>query len=127
MIFFEIDRIYPRGTIRFEELEELAAKAMKGQGEARLEGQEGRLVLRVNYRLSQGFDVKGKAIIRVEFEPGRSIEPTLELLNLGPVSVPRSFYRRMSNIQIHLTPTLGWPLYTDIHSFKIYPRHLEIN
>ncbi|MBU06099.1 MAG: hypothetical protein CL877_09160 [Dehalococcoidales bacterium] len=127
LIFLELDRIYPRGTIRFEELEELAAKAMKGQGEARLEGQEGRLVLRVNYRLSQGFDVKGKAIIRVEFEPGRSIKPTLELLDLGPVSVPQVFYRRMANIQIHLTPTLGWPLYTDIHSIRIYPRHLEIN
>jgi len=127
LIFFEIDRIYPRGTIRFEELEELAAREMKGQGEARLEGQEGRLILRANYRLSQDFDVTGKAIIRVEFEPGRSIKPTLESLDLGPVSVPQVFYRRMSNIQIHLTPTLGWPLYTDIHSFKIYPRHLEIN
>jgi len=127
LIFFEMDRIYPRGTIRFEELEELAAKAMKGQGEARLEGQEGRLVLRANYRPFQGFDVKGKAIIRVEFEPGRSIKPTLELLNLGPVSVPQVFYRRMTNIQVHLTPTPGWPLYTDIHSIRIYPRHLEIN
>ena len=127
LIFFELGRIYPRGTIRFEELEELATKAMKGQGEARLEGRKDQLVLRVNYRLAQGFDVTGKAIIRVEFDPGQSIKPTVESLNLGPVSVPRTFYRRMSNIQIHLTPTRGWPLYTDIRSIKIYPRHLEIN
>ncbi len=127
LIFLELDRIYPRGTIRFDELEELAIKAMKGQGEARLEGRKDQLVLRASYRLPQGFDVNGKAVVRVGFEPGRSIKPTLESLNLGPISVPRSFYRRMSNIQIHLTPSLGWPLYTDIHSFKIYPRHLEIN
>ena len=123
----ELDRIYPRGTIRFKELEELAIKAMEGQGEARLEGRKDQLVLRVSYRLPQGFDVNGKAVARVGFEPGRSIKPTLESLNLGPISVPQIFYRRMSNIQIHLTPTLGWPLHTDIHSIKIYPRHLEIN
>jgi hypothetical protein len=127
LIFLELDRIYPRGTIRFDELEELAIKAMKGQGEARLEGRKDQLVLRASYRLPQGFDVNGKAVVRVGFEPGRSIKPALESLKLGPISVPRSFYRRMSNIQIHLTPSLGWPLYTDIHSFKIYPRHLEIN
>ncbi|MDP7353543.1 MAG: hypothetical protein QGE94_00460, partial [Desulfobacterales bacterium] len=45
--------------------------------------------------------------------------------NAFAVSVPHAFYRRISNIQIHLTPTLGWPLYTDIHSLKIYPRHLD--
>ncbi len=127
LIFLELDRIYPRGTIRFDELEELAIKAMKGQGEARLEGRKDQLVLRASYRLPQGFDVNGKAVARVGFEPGRSIKPTLESLNLGPISVPQIFYRRMSNIQIHLTPTLGWPLHTDIHSIKIYPRHLEIN
>ena len=127
LIFFKLDRIYPRGTIHFEELEELAARAMGGRGEVRLEGQEGRLVLRASYRLPQGFDVTAKAIVQVEFEPGRSVKPTLELLNLGPISVPRTFYRRMSNIQIPLTPTPGWPLHTDIHSVKIYSQYLEIN
>ena len=127
LIFLKLDRIYPRGTIRFEELEKLAASAMGGQGEALLEGQEGRLILRVNYRLPQGFDMTARAIVRVEFEPGRSVKPTLESLSLGPILVPRIFYRRMSNIQIPLTPTPGWPLYTDIHSIKIYSQYLEIN
>ncbi len=127
LILFELNRIFPRGTIRFEQLEELAVKAMKSQGRIWLEGHKDRLILQVNYSLPQGGNMKGKAIVRVDFEPGQSIRPVLESLNIGPLSIPKAFYRQKSNIVINLKPTVGWPLNTDIRSFKVFPRRLEIN
>ena len=127
LILFELDRIYPQGTIRFEELEELAAEALKGKGEVRLEGEGDKLILKANYRLPGGDIVTGQIVVRIVLEPGLALRPILESLNLGPVLVPRTFYRRVSNITVDLNPTPGWPLSTDIRSVKIYPRRLEIN
>jgi hypothetical protein len=127
LILLDLDRIFPRGTIRFEELEELATKAMKGQGEAHLEGREDQLILDASYRLPQGFTVTGKAVIRIMFEPGRSIKPILNSLNLGPISVPQVFYRTTTDEVLYLHPTPGWPFNTDIRSVKVFSRRLEIN
>ena len=128
LILFELDRIFPRGTILFEELEALATKAMKSQGEVKLEGREDQLVLGASYRLSQGLTVKSKAVVRIMFEPDRLIKPILESLNLGFVSVPQVFYRSTTDKTIlYLHPSPGWPFNTDIRSFKVFPRHLEIN
>ena len=127
LILLDLDRIFPRGTIHFEELEELATKAMKGQGEAQLEGREDQLVLDASYRLPQGFTVTGKAVISIAFEPGRSIKPILNSLNLGPISVPQVFYRSTTDEVLYLHPTPGWPFNTDIRSVKVFSRRLEIN
>lgn len=128
LILFELDRIFPRGTILFEELEELATKGMKSQGEVKLEGREDQLVLSTSYRLSQGLTVKSEAVVRIMFEPDRLIKPVLESLNVGFVSVPQVFYRSTTDKKIlYLHPTPGWPFNTDIQSFKVFPRHLEIN
>ena len=127
LILFELNRIFPRGTILFEDLEKLAAKSMKNRGRAWLEGRKDRLILKANYSLQQGRNLTSKAIIRIDFEPNQSIRPVLESFNIGPLSIPKAFYRRKSNIVVNLKPTLGWPLNTDIRSFKIFPRRLEIN
>ena len=127
LILFELERIFPRGTIRFDELEGLVAQAMKNRGKAQLKGREDQLILEASYRLPRGNNVTGKAVVRVEFKPDQSIRLVLESLNLGPLSVPQAFYRRMSNIEVRLQPTLGWPLNTDIRSIRILPHHIEIN
>jgi hypothetical protein len=127
LILLDLNRIFPRGTIRFEALEELATKAMKGQAEVRLEGREDQLVLDVNYHLPQGFTLTGKAVIRIAFEPGRSIKPILNSLNLGPISIPQVFYRLPTDETLYLHPTPGWPFNTDIRSVKVFSRRLEIN
>jgi len=127
LILFKLDRILPRGIIRFEDLEELAAKKMKGSGKASLMGQGRRLILKANYNLPQGINIKGKAVARVDFKPGEFLNVDLESLNLGPLSIPKEFSRRKLKVRVDLKPTKGWPLYTDINSLKIFPRRLEIN
>jgi len=127
LILFELDRILPRGIIRFEDLEDLAAKEMNGRGKARLMGQENQLILKASYLLPQGIDIKGKAVARVDFKPGEFLNVDLESLNLGPVSIPKAFSRRKLKVRVDLKPTKGWPLYTDIGSLKIFSRRLEIN
>jgi 4-amino-4-deoxy-L-arabinose transferase-like glycosyltransferase len=127
LILFELDRILPRGIIRFEDLEDLAAKEMNGRVKARLMGQENQLILKASYLLPQGIDIKGKAVARVDFKPGEFLNVDLESLNLGPVSIPKAFSRRKLKVRVDLKPTKGWPLYTDIGSLKIFSRRLEIN
>ena len=109
-----MDRILPRGIIRFEDLEELTAKEMKGSGKASLMGQGNRLILKANYNLPQGINIKGKAVARVDFKPGEFLNVDLESLNLGPLSIPKEFSRRKLKVRVDLKPTKGWPclLYT---------------
>jgi len=127
LILFELDRILPRGIIHFEDLEDLAVKEMKGSGKASLMGQGNRLILKANYNLPQGINIKGKAVARVDFKPGEFLNADLESLNLGPIFIPKEFSRRKLKVRVDLKPTKGWPLYTDIKSLKIFPRRLEIN
>lgn len=126
LIFFEIGRLFPRGTIFFDPLERLAEKEMKGKGKIRLHGEGNRLRLEVQYEF-RGMTLQGKAAVKLLFDPGKRIRPVIETLELGPVAVPEAFYRRIADQEINLHPTPGWPMVTDIRSIKIYPRKLAIN
>jgi 4-amino-4-deoxy-L-arabinose transferase-like glycosyltransferase len=128
LILFEIGRLFPRATIQFEPLEQLALKEMKGKGEAHLEGDGDRLRLRAQYQLPPPFGtVEGYAEVKLNFEPKKSIQPHVETVTVGPLAAREIFYRRILDEKIILTPTPGWPLFTDIRTINIFPRRLEIN
>ena len=128
LIFFKIGRLFPRATIQFEPLEQLALKEMKGQGEVRLEGDGDRLHLKAHYQLPSSLGtVAGNATVKLLFDPQKSIRPVVETLQVGPLGLPEIFYRSLLDEQIILSPTPGWPLATDIRSIKIFKRKLAIN
>jgi hypothetical protein len=128
LIFFEIGRLFPRATIRFEPLEQLALKEMKGQGGVRLEGEGDRLYLKAHYPLPSPLGtIEGSVTMKILFDPRKSIRPVVETLKVGPISLPEIFYRRILDEKIILSPTPGWPLATDIRSIKIFKRKLAIN
>jgi|GEM_PF-570265 len=128
LILFEIGRLFPRATIQFEPLEQLAFKEMKGKGEAHLEGNGDRLRLQAEYRLPPPLGtVEGNAQVKLLFDPGKSIRPRVETVTVGPLAAREIFYRRILDEKIILTPTPGWPLFTDIRTIRIFPRRLEIN
>ena len=128
LIFFNIRRLFPRATIQFEPLEQLALKEMKGKGYVRLEGEGDRLHLNAQYQLPPPLGtIEANATVKLIFDPQKSIRPLVETLKAGPISLPEIFYRRILDEQIVLSPTPGWPLVTDIRSIKIFPRRLEIN
>ena len=126
LIFLEIGRLFPRGTVQFEQIEQLAEKAMKGKGDVRLEGDGDRIHVTAHYQLPR-MELAGKATARLIFEPQKKIRPVLESLVVGPVAAREIFYRRILDEEVDLNPTPGWPLYTDIRAIKIYPRKVEIN
>jgi len=126
LILMALDRLVPRGTIWFEDLEELAFRAMKGKGTAQLTGRGDRLELTAHY-LSGPVDVNARVVLGIQFAPGREILPVADTLEIGPFRIPRIFYRRWVDRPVALVPTSGWPLYTDIRELRILPRRLEIN
>ena len=126
LIFFEIGKLFPKGTVRFDFLEALADKEMKGLGVARLQGEEDRLHLKISHDVPWG-NVEGRVTVRLDFQPGIHIRPVVESVVLGPLVLREIFYRRIVDEKIALHPTPGWPLVTDIRSVKIHPRKLEIN
>ena len=128
LIFFKIGRLFPRATVQFEPLEQLAIKEMKGKGSARLEGEDNRLRLKAHYRLPPPLRIiEGRATVKLIFDPKKSARPVVETLKVGPISLPEIFYRRILDEQIVFSPTPGWPLHTDIRSIRIFKRRLEIN
>ncbi|GJL79625.1 MAG: hypothetical protein NPINA01_26140 [Nitrospinaceae bacterium] len=128
LILFEIGRLFPRATIRFEPLEQLALKEMKGKGQARLEGENGRLRLTAQYQLPAPWGrVDGNASVKLLFEPEKSIRGEVETVTVGPLAAREIFYRLVLDQTLVLTPTAGWPLFTDIRRVNIFPRRLEIN
>ncbi len=128
LIFFEIGSLFPRATIEFEPLEQLALKEMKGQGKVRLEGEGDRLHLKAHYQLPSSLGtIEGNATVKVVFDPEKSIRPVVETLKVGPFAVPEIFYRRLLDEKIIFSPTPGWPLATDIRSIQIFKRKLAIN
>jgi 4-amino-4-deoxy-L-arabinose transferase-like glycosyltransferase len=127
LIFFKIGRLFPRATIQFEPLEQLALKEMKGQGEARLKGEGDRLHLKAHYQLPALGTIEANATVRLVLDPQKSIRPVVETLQVGPVVLPEIFYRRLLDEQMILSPTAGWPLATDIRSIEIFDRKLAIN
>ena len=126
-ILFDLDRLTPRGTIHFDNLEKSAALGMKGKGSIKVNGGEDSITIHARYSLQQGQIVEGETKVNILFLPGEKIQPSFEYLKLGPLDIPTLFIRRITNAKMILTPTPGWPLATNIQSLKIYPRKIEIN
>ena len=126
-ILFNLERLTPRGTIHFGDLEKSAAVAMKGKGNINVSGSKNSLTVHAKYSLPQGQVVEGETKINILFSSGEKIQPAFEHLKLGPLDIPILFIRRITNARLILTPTPGWPLTTNIKSLKISPRKIEIN
>ena len=126
-ILFNLERLTPRGTIFFDDLEKAAVQSMKGKGKIKLTGGENSITINAKYALAKNQILKGKAKINVLMDPGKTIHPTFEYLKFGPLDIPILFIRRITNEKIILRPTPGWPLETNIKSLKFYPRKFEIN
>jgi len=126
-ILFDLERLTPRGTIHFDDLEKSAAVAMKGKGNININGSKNSLTIHAKYFLPQGQVVEGETKINILFSSGEKIQPAFEYLKLGPLDIPILFIRRITNARLILTPTPGWPLTTNIKSLKISPRKIEIN
>jgi 4-amino-4-deoxy-L-arabinose transferase-like glycosyltransferase len=126
-ILFELGKLTPKGTLSFDALEKSAYKAMREKGTVKIEGIDNGLLLHATYNLPQGQTVEGSAKIKLLFTPGERIEPLVESIKLGPLDIPRIFFRRITDANIVLTPTPGWPLETNIHTLRILPRELQIN
>jgi 4-amino-4-deoxy-L-arabinose transferase-like glycosyltransferase len=126
-ILFNLERLTPRGTIHFDDLEKIAALGMKGKGTIKVNGAKDSITIHAKYSLSQGQIVEGETKVNILFSPGERIKPSFEYLKLGPLDIPTLFIRRITNTKMLLTPTPGWPLTTNIQSLKISPRKIEIN
>lgn len=126
-ILFNLEKLTPRGTIHFDDLEKSAAKAMKGKGEIKLTGGTNSLTINARYALSPGQFLEGETKINILTDPGIKIQPDFEYLKLGPLDIPILFIRRITSAKIFLNPTPGWPLKTNIKSLKFFPRKFEIN
>jgi len=126
-ILFNLEKLTPRGIINFDDLEKSAAKAMKGQGKIKLTGENNSITVNAKYSLAQNRILKGETKINILMDPGKTIQPDIEYLKLGPLDIPIVFIRRITNGKIFLNPTPGWPLETNIKSLKFSPRKFEIN
>ncbi len=126
-ILFNLEKLTPRGIIHFDDLENSAARAMKGKGKIKLTGGNNSITLNAKYGLAQNQIWEGKTKINVFIEPGKTIQPDFEYFKFGPFDIPIVFIRRITNAKISLNPTPGWPLETNIKSLKISPRKFEIN
>jgi 4-amino-4-deoxy-L-arabinose transferase-like glycosyltransferase len=126
-ILFNLERLTPRGTIHFDDLEKSAERGMKGKGIIKVSGSKNSIILKAKYFLSQGQIAEGETKINILFSPGEKIQPAFEYLKLGPFNIPTLFIRRITNAKMVLTPTPRWPLKTNIQSLKISPRKIEIN
>ena len=126
-ILFDLERLTPRGTIHFADLEEAAAIAMKGKGNINVKGSKDSLTIKAKYSISQDQVVEGETKITILVDPGKKIWPEFEHLKLGPFDIPTLFIRRITKGKMFLSPTPGWPLTTNIQSLKISSRKLEIN
>ncbi len=126
-ILFNLERLTPRGTIHFDDLEKSAERGMKGKGSIKISGSKNSITIKAKYPLSQSQAVEGETKINILFSPGEKIQPAFEYLKLGPLDIPTLFIRRITNAKMNLTPTPGWPLATNIQSLKISSRKIEIN
>ncbi len=126
-ILFNLEKLTPRGTIHFDDLEKSAELGMKGKGTIKVNGSKDSITIHAKYSLSQGQFVNGETKVNILFSPGERIKPSFEYLKLGPLDIPTFFIRRITNTKMLLTPTPGWPLTTNIKSLKISPRKIEIN
>lgn len=126
-ILFDLEKLTPKGTLSFDSLEKEANKAMRGKGQVKIEGFDRGIMLHARYNLPQDQTVEGSAKVNILFSPRGKIKPIVEFIKLGPFDIPRIFFRRITDANIILTPTPGWPLATNIHTIRILPRKLQIN
>ncbi|MEK9628492.1 MAG: LmeA family phospholipid-binding protein [Nitrospinota bacterium] len=126
-ILFNLERLTPRGTIHFEDLEQSATKAMKGKGEVQVKGSKDSITLHAKYLVSPGNTLEAETKINLLVDPGKTIQPDFEYIKLGPLDIPTLFIRRITNAKISLNPTPGWPLKTNIERLNISSKKLEIN
>jgi hypothetical protein len=126
-ILFNLERLTPRGTIYFDDLEKSAERGMKGKGTIKVSGSRNSITIKAKYFLSQGQIAEGETKVNILFSPGNNIQPAFEYFKLGPLNIPILFIRRIANAKMVLTPTPRWPLETNIQSLKISPRKIEIN
>jgi 4-amino-4-deoxy-L-arabinose transferase-like glycosyltransferase len=126
-ILFNLEKLTPRGTIHFDDLEKSAELGMKGKGSIKINGAKNSITIHAKYSPTQGQVVEGETRVSILFSPGERIQPAFEYLKLGPLDIPTLFIRRITNAKMILTPTPGWPLATNIQSLKISPRKIEIN
>ncbi|MZG52731.1 MAG: phospholipid carrier-dependent glycosyltransferase [Nitrospinae bacterium] len=126
-ILFDLEKLTPKGTIYFDDLEKTATKAMKGKGEAKVTGSKNSITIHAKYALSSDQVIEGKAKVNILMEPEKKIWPEFEYLRLGTLDIPILFVRRITNTKLSLQPTPGWPLVTNIKNLKISPRKIEIN
>jgi hypothetical protein len=126
-ILFNLEKLTPRGTIDFDDLEKVASLAIKEKGTIKVIGSNNSLTVHAKYSLPQGQILEGETKVNILFLPGEKIQHSFEYLKLGPLDIPTLFIRRITNAKMILTPTPGWPLSTNIQSLKIFPRKIEIN
>ena len=126
-ILFNIEKLTPRGTIYFDDLEDSLDQAMKGKGKVKLTGGKNSITINAKYLLNKNQSIKGKTKINILMKPGKSIQPTFEYLKLGSFDIPILFIRRITNTKLILDPTPSWPLKTNIKSLRVSSRKFEIN
>ena len=126
-ILFNLEKLTPRGTIDFDDLEKSAAEAMKGKGEVQVTGSKNSLTIHAKYALSKDQIFEGETKVNIFMDPGKKIWSVFEYFRLGSLDIPTLFIRRISNAKINLDPTHGWPLITNIKTLKISSRKFEIN
>ena len=126
-ILFNLEKLTPRGTILFDDLEKSATQAMKGKGKVQVTGSKNSITIHAEYTLSQDQILEGETKINIIMDPSNKILPVFEYLHLGPLDIPTLFIKRITNAKIDLDPTPGWPLKTNIKTLKISSRKLEIN
>ena len=73
-----MERLTPKGTINFHDLEKIAAKAMKGKGEVLITGLKNSLTLHAKYALSTDQFIEGETKINILMEPGEKIWPVFK-------------------------------------------------
>ncbi len=127
LILFDLGRLTPKGTLHFDSLEHEAYKAMKGKGEVNIKGFDDSILIRASYILPQGQIVEGSTQIKLLFSSGKSIKPIVEFLKIGPFDLPSILFRRITDKEIILTSTPGWPLEMNIQSIQVHPHKLQIN
>ena len=127
LILFDLERLTPKGTLHFDSLEHAAYKAMKRKGEVNIKGFDNSILIHAIYTISQGLTVEGSTQINLLFSPKKSIKTIVEFLKIGPFDLPSIIFRGITNKEIILGSTPGWPLETNIQSIQIYPHKLQIN
>ena len=124
LVFFKIGRLVPRFTLRFEDVEKRVAGKLRQP--LRLDGGGNAVHAGLTLASTVG-SLVAEARLRLDFRAGQSVRLIMDLIRVGPIVVPKIFYRALLHQELRLTPTPGWPLATAIRSIEILPRQLRVN